>query len=107
MTNQCPNDKIRHSSYFGHFFCKKEPVVGCSHYDGQSGQQETSGCARRHPGDVFVYEDQGNGHFHPTRMKVPDKPKKMTGAQVEKAISNSKLKLDLTWDEMRNWTREP
>jgi hypothetical protein len=31
----------------------------------------------------------------------------MTGAQVEKAISNSKLKFELPWDEMRKWTREP
>ena len=60
-----------------------------------------------HPGDVFLYEDQGNGHFHLTRLMVPDQPKKMTRTQVEKAISNSKLKFDLTWDEMRNWTREP
>jgi hypothetical protein len=59
------------------------------------------------PGDVFVYEDQGNGHFHLMRLAVPDKPKKMTRAQVEKAIANSKLKFDLTWDEMREWTREP
>jgi hypothetical protein len=59
------------------------------------------------PGDVFVYEDQGNRHFHLTRLKVPKPPKKMTRAQVEKAITNSKLKFDLTWDEMRKWTREP
>ena len=60
-----------------------------------------------HPGDVFVYEDQGNGHFLLTRLNVPDKPKKMTRAQVGKAIANSKLKFDTTWDEMRQWTREP
>ncbi len=59
------------------------------------------------PGDVFVYEDQGNGHFHLMRLTAPEKPKKMTRAQVEKAIANSKLKFDLTWDEMRKWTREP
>ena len=59
------------------------------------------------PGDVFVYEDQGNGHFHLTRLKVPDPPKKMNRAQVGKAIANSKLKFDLTWGEMRKWTREP
>jgi hypothetical protein len=60
-----------------------------------------------HPGDVFVYEDQGNGHFHLTRLKVPDKPKKMPRSQVEKAIAHSKLKFDMTWDEMREMTREP
>ena len=36
------------------------------------------------PGDVFVYEDQGNGHFHLMRLEVPDRPKKITRAQVER-----------------------
>jgi hypothetical protein len=60
-----------------------------------------------HPSDVFVCEDQGNGHFHLARLNVPTPPKKMTRAQVGKAIANSKLKFDMTWDEMREWTREP
>jgi hypothetical protein len=59
------------------------------------------------PGDVFVYEDQGGGHFLLTRLNVPAPPRKMTAAQVEKSLKNCKLKFDLTWDEMRKWTREP
>jgi hypothetical protein len=59
------------------------------------------------PGDVFVYEDQGNGHFHLVRMKLPDKPKKMSRAQVEKALDACRLKFDLTWDQMREMMREP
>jgi hypothetical protein len=58
------------------------------------------------PGDVFAYEDQGNGHFLLIRL-IPDKREKMTRSQVGRAIAKSKLKFDATWDEMRQWTREP
>ena len=60
-----------------------------------------------HPGDVFAYEDQGNGHFHLVRLNKPAHPEKKTRAQVRKAIANSKLKFDLSWDELRALTREP
>jgi hypothetical protein len=59
------------------------------------------------PGDVFVYEDQGNGHFLLTRLNVPPPPKKMTRAQVEKALNETTIKFDMTWDELRKMTREP
>jgi hypothetical protein len=59
------------------------------------------------PGDVFVYEDQGNGHFHLVRLSVPDLPKRKTRAQVRKAIMTSELKFDMPWDELRRMTREP
>ena len=48
-----------------------------------------------HPGDVFAYEDHGNGHFHLVRLNMPGPPKRMTRAQVRKAIANSKLKFEL------------
>jgi hypothetical protein len=59
------------------------------------------------PGDVFVYEDQGNGHFHLMRLNVPVAPKRKTRAQVRKAIARATLKFDLSWDELRELTREP
>ena len=59
------------------------------------------------PGDVFAYEDHGNGHFHLVRLNMPDPPKSKTRAQVRKALANSKLKFDLSWDELRKLTREP
>ena len=60
-----------------------------------------------HPGDVFAYEDLGNGHFHLVRLTMAGPPKKKTRAQVRKAIANSSLKFDLSWDELRELTREP
>jgi hypothetical protein len=59
------------------------------------------------PGDVFAYEDHGNGHFHLVRLNMPDPPKKMSRAQVRKAIACSKLKFDVSWEELREMTREP
>jgi hypothetical protein len=59
------------------------------------------------PGDVFAYEDRGNGHFHLVRLNLPAAPKKKTRTQVRKALTNSKLKFDLSWDELRKLTREP
>ena len=38
-----------------------------------------------HPGDVFAYEDHGNGHFHLVRLNMPDPPKRKTRAQVRKS----------------------
>jgi hypothetical protein len=60
-----------------------------------------------HPGDVFAYEDHGNGHFHLVRLNVPGPPKRKTRDQVRKALANSRLKFDLSWDELRELTREP
>jgi hypothetical protein len=59
------------------------------------------------PGDIFAYEDCGNGHFHLVRLKVPTPSKKMTRLQVRKAIATSKLKFEMSWDELREMTREP
>ena len=59
------------------------------------------------PGDVFACEDQGNDHFLLMRLNKPAPPNKKTRAEVRKAIANSKLKFDMTWEELRQMTREP
>ena len=59
------------------------------------------------PGDVFAFEDEGNGHFLLVRLKKPAPPKKKTRAQVLAALKASKMKFDLSWDELREMTREP
>jgi hypothetical protein len=59
------------------------------------------------PGDVFDCEEQGNGHFRLVRLNPAPPPRKMTRAEVRKAIQASKLKFDMTWEELRAWTREP
>jgi hypothetical protein len=60
-----------------------------------------------HPGDVFAYEDHGNGHFHLVRLSLPAAPAKKSRAQVRKALAGSRLKFDLSWDDLRALTRAP
>jgi hypothetical protein len=59
------------------------------------------------PGDVFACENQGSGHFHLARLNTPEPPKRKTRAAVRKALAASGLEFDLTWDELREMTREP
>lgn len=61
------------------------------------------------PGDVFACEQQDENHYSLVKLQPPPAPKekKMTKAQVLRAIKNSKMKFDMTWDELRKLTREP
>lgn len=44
---------------------------------------------------------------HRARLNMPDPPNEKTRAQVRKAISKSRLKFDMSWDQLREMTREP
>ena len=62
------------------------------------------------PGDVFACERQSENHFLLVRLATPPpvpKVKKMTRAQVRQAIKNSRMKFDMTWEKLRELTREP
>lgn len=59
------------------------------------------------PGDVFACEQQDENHFLLVRLAAPPAPVKKTRAEVRRAIKNSKLKFDATWEELRAITREP
>jgi hypothetical protein len=59
------------------------------------------------PGDVFACEQRDENHFSLARLNPPPPPKKKTKAQIRRAILQSKMKFDLTWDELRVLTREP
>jgi hypothetical protein len=59
------------------------------------------------PGDVFNLVQQDENHISLARLQPPPKPRKMTKAQVLRAIKNSKMEFDMTWDELRTLTREP
>ena len=59
------------------------------------------------PGDVFDFEDEGNGHFRLVRLCKPAPKKKKTRAEVLASIKASKMKFDMSWDELREMTREP
>jgi hypothetical protein len=59
------------------------------------------------PGDVFACEQQGEDHFLLIRLVRPPRPARKTRAEVRRALKNSRMKFDLTWDELRALTREP
>jgi hypothetical protein len=54
------------------------------------------------PGDVFACEQQDDNHFLLVRLVRPPKPARKTKAEVRRAIKNSRLKFDVTWDELRS-----
>jgi hypothetical protein len=59
------------------------------------------------PGDVFACERQDENRFLLVRLLAPPPPPRKTGAEVRRAIKKSKMKFDLTWEELRALTREP
>jgi hypothetical protein len=64
-------------------------------------------CAK--PGDVFDCVQQDENHIALAKLQPPPPPKarKMTRAQVRRAIMNSKMQPIMPWDELRKLTREP
>jgi hypothetical protein len=59
------------------------------------------------PGDMFDFEDEGNGRFHLVRLNKPSPPKRKTRTEVLAAIKASKMRPMMTWEELRAMTREP
>lgn len=58
------------------------------------------------PGDVFDYEDRGNGRYLLVRLTKPALKARMSRAEFRRAIDRSKLKFAVGWDELRSLTRE-
>ena len=60
------------------------------------------------PGDVFACEQQDENHYLLVKLQPPPPPKakKMTKAQVLRAIKSSKMSPMMPWDELRKLTRE-
>jgi hypothetical protein len=58
------------------------------------------------PGDVFACEQQDENYFSLVRLQPAPPSAKITKAEVRRAIKNSKLIFDVTWDELRALTRE-
>jgi hypothetical protein len=61
------------------------------------------------PGDVFAVVQQDENHITLARLQSPPPlaSEKLTKHQVAHALKNSKLKFDLTWNELSAVTREP
>lgn len=58
------------------------------------------------PGEVFACEQQDENHILLVRLARPPLPAKKSRAEVRKALQNSKLKFESSWEELRTATRE-
>jgi hypothetical protein len=59
------------------------------------------------PGDIFAVIQQDENHITLARLQSPPPAAKPTKAQVARALKQSKLEFDRTWNELRTVTREP
>lgn len=60
------------------------------------------------PGDVFEIHPQGEGSFLLVRQVQPEASvKKKTREEIRQAIRNSRIRMTMSWEELREITREP
>jgi len=59
------------------------------------------------PGELFEIQPQGEGRFLLVRVGQPPVRRKLTREECREAIRNSPLTFDMTWEELREITREP
>lgn len=59
------------------------------------------------PGDVFDIQHQQEGRLLLVRLEKPERGGKMNRAQCLKAMREAPLRPTMTWDELRDLTREP
>lgn len=60
-----------------------------------------------HPGDVFAYEDHGNGHYLLVRLTKTAPKQRLTRKAVMQAIDGWQSKPEMSWEKLRSMTREP
>ena len=59
------------------------------------------------PGDVFEVRNPGNGDFLLVRVSPTTGKPSVTRAESLKAMERSSLKVRMSWEELRQLTREP
>ena len=59
------------------------------------------------PKEVFQVTRPDADHWLLARLQPAAPPKKMTRAEVERAIRANPLTMKMTWEELRALTREP
>lgn len=59
------------------------------------------------PGEVFEIRPQGEGRFLLVRQVVPETPaKRKTREEIHQAIRNSRIRMTMSWEELRKITRD-
>ncbi len=59
------------------------------------------------PGDTFDIQRRADGRYLLVRLEPADAPPKMTREQCLEAMSENPLNMRLTWEQLRQLTREP
>lgn len=59
------------------------------------------------PGDVFDIQQEADGRIVLVRLEKPETSGQMSRESCLEAMSRSPLRLTMSWDELRELTREP
>lgn len=59
------------------------------------------------PGDVYDVQQQDEDRVVLVRVTVPEPPPRMSRKACLDAIKKSPLRLTMSWEQLRNLTREP
>jgi len=60
-----------------------------------------------HPGDVFDIQQQAEGRFLLIRLEKPKYTNRMSRAACMDAMRKAPLRPTMTWEKLRELTREP
>lgn len=59
------------------------------------------------PGDVFDIQQQAEGRFLLIRLEKPERSDHMSKKACMEAMRKAPLRLTMTWEKLRDLTREP
>ena len=59
------------------------------------------------PGDVFDIQQQAEGRFLLIRLEKPERAVRMTKRACREAMRQAPLRPTMTWEKLRELTREP
>jgi hypothetical protein len=59
------------------------------------------------PGDVFDIQQQAEGRFLLVRLEKPVRAKRMSKSACRAAMRKAPLRPTMTWEKLRDLTREP
>lgn len=59
------------------------------------------------PGEVFDIQQEADGRYRLVRLEKPELPERVSRTACLKAMREAPLRLTMTWDQLREKTREP
>ena len=80
-----------------------DPTMGTSTVDAKKRIVLPKGS----PGEVFDIQQQADGRFLLVRLERPKASGRMSRKACLKAMRHAPLRTTMTWDELREHTREP